>query len=114
MELKDTSAVVTGAASGLGEATARALAALAGRMDPVEAQRICSEAARVVARAARQQDRPLAQLLRENQEIAGYLHKMTAEQLAILDDPAQYLGAAAQRTRAICDDWEERLTRVYV
>jgi adenylosuccinate lyase len=67
------------------------------------------EAARVVARDARQQGRPLAQLLRENKEIAEYLRKMSPEQLAILDDPAEYLGAATQRTRAICDAWEKRL-----
>jgi adenylosuccinate lyase len=67
------------------------------------------EAARVVARDARQKGRPLAQLLRENTEIAEYLRKMSPAQLAILDDPAHYLGAAAQRTRAICDAWEKRL-----
>jgi adenylosuccinate lyase len=64
------------------------------------------EAARVLARDARQQGRSLSALLRESKQIAEYLGKMTPAQQAILDDPAKYLGASAQRTRAICDEWE--------
>ncbi|MBI2805059.1 MAG: adenylosuccinate lyase [Planctomycetes bacterium] len=67
------------------------------------------EKARVLARDARQSNRPLSQMLREDPSIADYLAKMTPEQLAILDDPARYLGAAEQRTRAICDEWQNRL-----
>jgi adenylosuccinate lyase len=67
------------------------------------------EKARVLARAARQQKRSLAALVREDQSIASYLAKMTPEQLAILDDPAKYLGAAVERTRALCDEWESRI-----
>jgi adenylosuccinate lyase len=70
------------------------------------------EAARVLARDARIQRRPLSQLVRETTAIAEYLRKMTPEQLAILDDPAKYLGAAGQRTRAICDEWEGKLNLV--
>ncbi|MSQ95071.1 MAG: adenylosuccinate lyase [Gemmataceae bacterium] len=69
------------------------------------------EKARVLARDARIQKRPLSQLLREDKSIAKYLAKMTAEQLAILDDPAKYLGAAEQRTRAICDEWEAKISQ---
>jgi adenylosuccinate lyase len=68
------------------------------------------EAARVLARDARLQKRPLSQLLREDAAIATYLAKMTPDQRAVLDDPAKYLGAAEERTRAICDAWESRLT----
>jgi adenylosuccinate lyase len=67
------------------------------------------EKARVLARDARQQKRPLSQLLRADASIASYLAKMTPEQLAILDDPARYLGAAEQRTRALCDEWEAKI-----
>ena len=67
------------------------------------------EKARVLARDARIQKRPLSQLLREDASIASYLAKMTAEQLAVLDDPAKYLGAAEAQTRAICAAWEERI-----
>jgi adenylosuccinate lyase len=67
------------------------------------------EAARVLARAARQQQRPLSQLVCDSAELAPYLAKMTPAQRAILDDPAKYLGAATQRTCAICDHWENKL-----
>jgi adenylosuccinate lyase len=67
------------------------------------------EKARVLARDARLGKRPLAQLLREDASIASSLVKMLPEQLDILDDPARYLGAAEQRTRALCDEWETRI-----
>ena len=67
------------------------------------------EKARVLARDARIQKRPLSQLLREDAGIASYLAKMSPEQLAILDDPAKYLGAAEGRTRTICDEWEKKV-----
>jgi adenylosuccinate lyase len=70
------------------------------------------EAARVLARDARQQGRPLSQLVRADKAIAPYLQKMTPEQLAVLDDPAKYLGASAARTRAVCDEWERKLTAI--
>jgi hypothetical protein len=47
--------------------------------------------------------------LREDAGIASYLAKMSPEQLAILDDPAKYLGAAEGRTRTICDEWEKKV-----
>jgi adenylosuccinate lyase len=67
------------------------------------------EKARTLARDARQQKKPLAQLLRSDASLATYLAQMTPEQLAILDDPARYLGAAEERTRSICDAWDKRL-----
>ncbi|MBI1832514.1 MAG: adenylosuccinate lyase [Planctomycetes bacterium] len=67
------------------------------------------EKARVLARDARIQKRPLSQLLREDASLSAYLAKMSAEQLAILDDPAKYLGAAQERTLAICDHWDRKL-----
>lgn len=70
------------------------------------------EKARELARDARIQKRPLSQLLREDASIASYLTKMTPEQLAVLDDPARYLGAAESRTIAICDEWQHRLSAI--
>lgn len=67
------------------------------------------EKARTLARDARIQRRPLSELLRQDRSIAAYLAKMSPEQLAVLDDPARYLGAAEARTRAVCDAWEARL-----
>jgi adenylosuccinate lyase len=100
--------------------TARMREVLEAGKDPIAAEplyvllamhghRKAHEKARVLARDARIQKRPLSQLLRDDATIAGYLAKMTAEQLAVLDDPAKYLGAAEARTRSICDAWETRI-----
>ena len=67
------------------------------------------EKARTLARDARIQKRPLSQLVREDASIAVYLAKMSLQQLAILDDPAKYLGAAEARTLEICSQWEQKL-----
>jgi len=72
------------------------------------------EVARVLARDARQQKRPLSQLLRADAGIASYLAKMTPSQLAVLDDPGNYLGAAQTRTLAICDEWERKIQALTV
>ena len=66
----------------------------------------------MLARDARIQKRPLSQLLKEDQGIAPYLAKLTPAQLAVLDDPAKYRGASAQRTIAICDEWERRVAGI--
>jgi adenylosuccinate lyase len=81
------------------------LLALAGHPD-------AHEAARVLARQARVQKRTLSEVIRTDPGLAPYLQKLTAEQRAVLDDPAKYLGASAQRTRALCDLWESRLTEL--
>lgn len=78
------------------------LLALAGHPD-------AHEEARVLAREARAQKNTLAEIIRSTPRLEPFLAKLSAEQRAILDDPARYLGAAAQRTRAICDEWENRL-----
>jgi adenylosuccinate lyase len=70
------------------------------------------EKARVLARDARIQKRPLSQLLREDASITAYLAKMSASQLAVLDDPGQYLGAAEARTVAICDEWDAKIVNL--
>jgi adenylosuccinate lyase len=67
------------------------------------------EAVRVLARAVRAQGRPLAELARASDDLRPYLRRMPPRMLETVEDPAKYLGAAAQRTRAICDEWEKRL-----
>jgi len=67
------------------------------------------EAARVLARDARVQGRPLAELAASSREIAPYLAKLTAAQRKVLDDPARYFGTATEVTRALCDAWEKKL-----
>lgn len=72
------------------------------------------EKARTLARDARIQKRPLSQLMRADASIASYLAKMSPEQLAVLDDPGKYLGAAESRTRALCDEWEVKIRSLQV
>jgi hypothetical protein len=67
------------------------------------------EEARVLARKARAAKAPLAQLIRTDPAVKDFCAGMSPEQRAVLDDPARYLGAAAQTTRAICDKWETEL-----
>src|SRR5213078_3009646 len=68
------------------------------------------EKARVLARDARIAKRPLMDVLLEDTSTAKYLAKMTEDQLAVLEDPATYLGAAEERTRVLCDEWEAKLS----
>jgi adenylosuccinate lyase len=70
------------------------------------------EQARILAQQARVQKRTLSEVIRTDAALAPYLLKMTAPQRAVLDDPAKYLGASAQRTRAICDHWDKRLAEL--
>jgi adenylosuccinate lyase len=70
------------------------------------------EQARVLARQARIQGTTLTEAIRNDRSLDPYLARLTPRQRAILDDPARYLGAAAQRTRAICDLWEGRLAEL--
>ena len=99
---------------------ARMREVLEGGKDPITAEPLyvllalhghpdAHEKTRVLARDARIQKRPMSQLLREDASIAKYLAKMSSQQLAILDDPARYLGVAEQRTREVCDEWEKKL-----
>jgi adenylosuccinate lyase len=104
---------------------ARMCEVLEGGKDPITAEPLyvllamhghpdAHEAARVLARDARVQRRPLADLVRESREIAPYLARMKPTQRAIVDDPAKYLGAAARQTRAICDAWESKIRAIAV
>ena len=99
---------------------ARMREVLEGGKDPIAAEPLyvllamhghpdAHEKARTLARDARIQKRLLSELLRVDYSIAAYLTKMSPEQLAVLDDPARYLGAAEMRTRAVCDEWEKQI-----
>jgi adenylosuccinate lyase len=109
-----------GSLDGVEPDVARMREVLEGGKDPITAEPLyvllamhghpdAHETARILAREARVKGQPLSQLLHDSKEIAAYLKKMTPAQLAVLDDPAKYLGAAAQRTRDICDEWEKKL-----
>jgi adenylosuccinate lyase len=67
------------------------------------------EQARVLARQARAANVPLAQLIRTDPAVKDYYQRLSPAQRAVLDDPARYLGAAAETTRSICTEWDKRL-----
>jgi adenylosuccinate lyase len=67
------------------------------------------EMARVLARQSRQQGKPLTQLVREDRSLDEYLSRCTPEQRRVLEDPALYVGASAQRTEVVCENWDARL-----
>ncbi len=67
------------------------------------------EEARVLAREARNHKKTLAEVIKATRSLQPYLERLTPEQRSILEDPAKYQGAAGERTRAICADWERRL-----
>jgi adenylosuccinate lyase len=67
------------------------------------------EQARVLARQARVQGCTLTEAIRAERSLDPYLQQLTPAQRAVLEDPARYLGAAAERTLAVCADWERRL-----
>ncbi|MBR9699863.1 adenylosuccinate lyase [Candidatus Woesearchaeota archaeon] len=52
---------------------------------------------------------PLHILILEDKELKQYLNKLTKEQLAILKDPATYIGIAEKKVKGICKEWEEKL-----
>jgi adenylosuccinate lyase len=71
------------------------------------------EKSRVLARQAHGSNpkKSLAEVVREDQSLEPYFKNLTAAQRGVLEDPARYLGAAAERTSAICEDWERKLER---
>jgi adenylosuccinate lyase len=67
------------------------------------------EQARVLARQAKAAKLTLAQMIRSDKALDVYFRRLSPEQRAVLDDPARYLGAGAEITRSVCNNWEERL-----
>lgn len=67
------------------------------------------EAIRQLTLDAQSEGQPLWEVLRQSQELAPYLERMTAEQVAMLQDPTRYLGASVAKTEWLCDLWEGRL-----
>jgi adenylosuccinate lyase len=68
------------------------------------------EQARVLARKARVENRPLTDIIREDRSLDDYRRRMRPEHLALLENPAEYTGAARERAIATCDAWEGRLS----
>ncbi len=67
------------------------------------------EQARVLARQARIHNQPLAGIIAAEPALQPYLQNLTPQQRAVLEDPANYRGAARQTAQQVCDHWEQRL-----
>ena len=67
------------------------------------------EAVRKLTLQAQETGRPLGELLQASEELADYWAQITPRQREIILDPAQYTGIAAEKTRMLCDMWQERL-----
>ncbi|MHC4399141.1 MAG: lyase family protein [Planctomycetota bacterium] len=67
------------------------------------------EKARVLSKESVVTGRPLSQVIQEDPSLQEYLERLSPENRAILKDPAKYVGATPQRTKAICEHWEGRL-----
>lgn len=67
------------------------------------------EAIRRLTLQAQEKNRPLGEVLQRSEELAQYWEQLTPRQREIVLDPSQYTGIAAEKTRKICDMWEERL-----
>lgn len=63
------------------------------------------EAVRQAARAAEQTQWTLYDVCCHTNDIAPYLARLTPEQLALIENPANYLGLAPDRTKAVAAHW---------
>jgi adenylosuccinate lyase len=83
------------------------LLSLAGHPDAHEASRKLSQQSRI-------EGRPMAELIRDDPEIGRQLKDLSPSNRKILEDPAAYLGTSRERTIAVCDAWESRLSTISV
>jgi adenylosuccinate lyase len=59
-------------------------------------------------------DKPLTELIFEDEEIREYLNKFTEKQIEIISDPKKYIGIASQKVEKICSYWEEKIKELNV
>lgn len=67
------------------------------------------EKVRQLALKAKQEDKPLSEVVKQDEEIRPYLGKMTSEQRNIISHPAAYTGLAAQKARKVAEYWKNAL-----
>jgi adenylosuccinate lyase len=74
------------------------------------------ERVRKLAREARERNKAIMELARDNPDLRGYLVKLLPEQQVVLEDPAKYIGQSSSRTRAVCQHWrrEAEQLRTYL
>jgi adenylosuccinate lyase len=72
------------------------------------------ERVRKLAREAREQDKAIMELARQDPELRGYISRMRSEQRQVLDDPAKYTGQSSLRTIAVCEHWRREAEKLGV
>jgi adenylosuccinate lyase len=72
------------------------------------------ERVRKLARAAREQNKSIMELARQDPELRAYISKMRPEQRQVLDDPAKYIGQSSLRTIAVCAYWRREAEKLGV
>jgi len=70
------------------------------------------QCARRLVTKARSENIPLTKLFWEDEEVKPYLANLSDEQVRVLREPFTYIGAAVERTKAVCDAWELRTNTV--
>lgn len=70
------------------------------------------EAVRLLTLEAEKRGVGLPQVVEDNADIQPWLEKFDARQRGFISDPLTYVGAAARKARAVCDQWAERVGRV--
>jgi len=67
------------------------------------------ETVRRLAMLCRKKGGSLREALQQDGELQSYLAKLSDYQREVLERPERYLGIAQEKTRQVCDYWEERL-----
>lgn len=67
------------------------------------------ETVRMLTLQAKREDRPLADVARDDAGLAAYFERMTPRQREILSAPSLYTGIAAKKAAAIAERWKEKL-----
>lgn len=67
------------------------------------------EAVRLLTLESQKTGKTLRELLVEQVDLFPYWNKLTSNQREVLENPAKYIGQAAQKAEMICANWEKRL-----
>jgi len=67
------------------------------------------EAVRKLTLKSEETGKKVLELVKENKDLLKYFNKLNAKEKKILEDPANYTGAAVMETEKIVDNWSDRL-----
>ncbi len=58
------------------------------------------------------EEKPMTELVFEDEELEPYLDKFTEEQKEIISDPGNYIGKAPEKVEKVCKHWEEEIEKI--